>query len=150
MCVWLEEWKTFLFGWREKGEHGKCSLYKLTIMSLLYNSGKVRGVGECKKWGICVKCISHHFSLLIFLPIWEDKKSGPRREKFLPYFLSLLFSFLNQTVENNILHPIFLSLFSILPIFTPTKHNLSVFVYPIIFFHSPIDDKDFFDKNLKG
>ena len=25
-----------------------------------------------------------------------------------------------------------------------------VFVYPIIFFHSPIDDKDFFDKNLKG
>ena len=28
-------WKTLLFGWREKGEDGKCSLYKLTIMSLL-------------------------------------------------------------------------------------------------------------------
>ena len=30
-------WKTFLFSWREKGNDGKCSLYKLTIMSLLYN-----------------------------------------------------------------------------------------------------------------
>ena len=30
-------WKTFLFGWREKEEDGKCSLYKLIIMSLLYN-----------------------------------------------------------------------------------------------------------------
>ena len=94
-------------------------------MFLLYNSGKVRGVGECKKWGICVKCISHHFSLLNFLSIWENKKSGPRRENFLPHFLSLLFSFLNQTVENNIFHPIFLSLFSILPVFTPTKNTLN-------------------------
>ena len=42
-------WKTFLFGWREKRENRKCSLYKLTIISLLYNSGKVRGVGECNK-----------------------------------------------------------------------------------------------------
>ena len=45
----VRKWKTFLFGWREKGKDGKCSLYKLTIMSLLYNSGKVRGVGECNK-----------------------------------------------------------------------------------------------------
>ena len=30
-------WKTFLFDWREKWEDRKCSLYKLTIMSLLYN-----------------------------------------------------------------------------------------------------------------
>ena len=45
----MRKWKTFLFGWREKGKDGKCSLYKLTIMSLLYNSGKVRGVGECNK-----------------------------------------------------------------------------------------------------
>ena len=30
-------WKTFLFGQREKWEDEKCSLYKLTIMSLLYN-----------------------------------------------------------------------------------------------------------------
>ena len=42
MCVWLERWKsermkTFLFGQREKMEDGKCNLYKLTIMSLLYN-----------------------------------------------------------------------------------------------------------------
>ena len=42
-------WKMFLFGWREKGEDGKCSLYKLIIMSLLYNSEKVRRVGECYK-----------------------------------------------------------------------------------------------------
>ena len=46
--------KIFLFGWREKGENGKCSLYKLTIMSFLYNSGKVRGVGECNKVRIFV------------------------------------------------------------------------------------------------
>ena len=45
----LELWKIFLFGWREKWEDEKCSLYKLTIMSLLYNGGKVRGVGECNK-----------------------------------------------------------------------------------------------------
>jgi len=38
-----------VFGWREKMEDGKCSLYKLTIMSLLYNSGKVREVDECNK-----------------------------------------------------------------------------------------------------
>ena len=79
---------------------------------------KVRG-----RWvGICVKWISKHFSLFIFLLIWEDKKSGPRKENFLSYFLSLIFSFLNQTVKSNIFHPIFLSLFSILPVFTPTIH----------------------------
>ena len=81
---------------------------------------KVRGRWE----GICVKCISTHFSLPIFLPVWEDKKSGPKRENFLSYFLSLLLSFLNQTVKNSIFHPIFPSLFSILPVFTPTKHTL--------------------------
>ena len=43
------------------------------------------------KWGICVKCISHHFSLLIFLPIWEDKKCGPRRELFPLFSVSLIF-----------------------------------------------------------
>ena len=42
-------WKTFLFGYREKGEGEKCNLHKLTIISLLYNSRKVRGVGECNK-----------------------------------------------------------------------------------------------------
>ena len=47
-------WKTFLFGWREKWEDGKCSLYKLIIIFLLYNSGKVRGVGECNRVGVFV------------------------------------------------------------------------------------------------
>ena len=42
------------FGWREKGEDGKYSLYKLIIKSLLYNSGKVRGVGKCNKVGVFV------------------------------------------------------------------------------------------------
>ena len=57
-------------------------------------------------------------------------------ENFLPYFMSLLFYFLNQTVENNIFHLIFLSLFSILPVFTPTKHTLNLFCwkFEIIFF----------------
>ena len=41
--------KTFLFGWREKWEDGKCSLFKLIIMSLLYNSGKARKVCEYNK-----------------------------------------------------------------------------------------------------
>ena len=82
---------------------------------------KVRGRWE----GICIKCISQHFSLPIFLSIWEDKKSGSERENFLSCFLSLLFSFLNQIVENNIFHSIFLFfLFSILLVFTPTKHTL--------------------------
>ena len=61
-----------------------------------------------EKRGICVEVLSQHFSLHIFLPIWEDKKSGPGRENFLPCFLSLIFSFL--------------------PVFTPTKHTLSVLV----------------------
>ena len=60
-----------------------------------------------------------------FLMIWEDKKCGPWRENFLPGFLSSPFSFPNQTVENSVFHPIFLPLFSILPVFTPTKHSLS-------------------------
>ena len=47
-------WKPFLFGQREKWENRKCSLYKLIIMSLLYKSGKVRGIGECNKVGVFV------------------------------------------------------------------------------------------------
>ena len=49
-----------------------------------------------------------------------------RRDYFPPHFLSLLFSLLNQTSENSIFHHIFLSFFSILPVFTPTKHTLKV------------------------
>ena len=30
-------WKALLFGWREKGNDGKCNLYKLTIIHLLHN-----------------------------------------------------------------------------------------------------------------
>ena len=30
-------WKTLLFGWRKKREDGKCNLYKLIIMFLLYD-----------------------------------------------------------------------------------------------------------------
>ena len=30
-------WKILLFGWREKGNDGKCNLYKLTIIPLLHN-----------------------------------------------------------------------------------------------------------------
>ena len=42
---------------------------------------------------------------------------------FLPGFLSSPFSLPNQTVENNIFHIIFLSLFSILLVFIPNKHS---------------------------
>ena len=51
------------------------------------------------------------------------KKIRVQGENFFPHFLSLLFSFLNQIVENAIIHPIFFSLFSILIVFTPTKHT---------------------------
>ena len=57
--------------------------------------------------GICVKYIFQHFFLFIFFPNWEDKKRWAQRENFPPYFLSLLFSLLNQTVENVIFHFIF-------------------------------------------
>ena len=33
----VEGWKTLLFGWRKKGNDGKCNLYKLTIILLLHN-----------------------------------------------------------------------------------------------------------------
>ena len=53
----MGRWKNFLFGWSEKWEDEKCSLYKLIIMSLLYNSGKVSVI----KWGYLCKM---HFSSL--------------------------------------------------------------------------------------
>ena len=44
-----------LFVWLERKREGrKCSLYKLTIMSLLYNSRKVRERDECNKVGVFV------------------------------------------------------------------------------------------------
>ena len=55
----------------------------------------------------------------LFLPIWEEKICGPGRENFLPGFPSSLFSLVCQTVENIVFHSIFLSIFSILPKFTP-------------------------------
>ena len=48
----VEGWKTFLFSWRKKWENEKCSLYKLTITSLLYNSGKVRVVSKYNEVGV--------------------------------------------------------------------------------------------------
>ena len=52
-----QKWETsFFFGWREKREGGKCRLYKLTIMSLLYNSGKVRGIQNPGTRIWCVFC----------------------------------------------------------------------------------------------
>ena len=65
-------------------------------------------------------------SLQIFLLIWEDENCGPGRENFLPGFPSSPFSLLCQTVKNTVFHPIFLPMFSILSIFTPTKHSGSV------------------------
>ena len=53
----VEKWeggKLFCLVGEKKGKNGKCNLYKLTIMSLLYNSGKVRGVGKCNKVGVFV------------------------------------------------------------------------------------------------
>ena len=71
------------------------------------------------------KCCESTFLSTIFLLIWEDENCGPRRENFLPGFLSSAFSFFCQTVENTVFHPIFIPLFSILTIFIPTKHSVS-------------------------
>ena len=66
-----------------------------------------------------------HFSLLLFLPIWEDQNFGPRRENCHPGFLSFAFSFPSQIVENSIFHPIFLPLFS--PNQTQPKDNPNLY-----------------------
>ena len=71
-----------------------------------------------------VNYIIQHFFLSIFLQNWEDKKMWARRDYFPPYFLYFLFSLLNQIMKNAIFHYIFLCIFSILPVFTPTKHTL--------------------------
>jgi len=74
---------------------------------------------------ICVIYYPPHLFSLVFLLNWKDKKMWARRDYFPPYFRSLLFSLLNQIRENSIFHPIFLSFFSILPIFIPTQHTLN-------------------------
>ena len=78
-----------------------------------------------EKQGNCVKMLWHHFSLLFSSRFERIKNVGPR-EIFLPDFLSSPFSFPNQIVEYSVFHPIFLPLFSILPIFNPTKQSLKV------------------------
>ena len=76
-----------------------------------------------KCWYLCK--LHHSASFLLNFPLkLGGQKMWARRDYFPPYFLSLLFSLLNQTMENVIFHHIFLSLFSIFPFFTPTKHNL--------------------------
>ena len=78
----------------------------------------------CKDEDICIIYCPHHLFPLVFLPIWEEKILWAWRENFLHHFLFLLFSLLNQTRENSIFHPIFLSFFFILPVFIPTKRGL--------------------------
>ena len=81
------------------------------------NEGQVRGY-LCKSAFIAL--FSPHFPLDL-----GGLKKWVREGKLSPLFLSLLFSFANQIVENNIFQLIFLFLFFILPVFTPTKHTLS-------------------------
>ena len=89
-----------------------------------------------------VKLPREHFLFRHFLLIWEEKICGPVRENFLPGFPSSLFSLVCQTVENTVFHSIFLPMFSILPKFTQTKHNVkdiiclffSFFFFFLVFF----------------
>ena len=102
-----------------------CWVWWLFFASFLFcRAGLLWTLGE----GISVKVLSQHFPLQIFLPIWEDENCGPGRENFLPGFPSSPFSLLCQTVENTVFHPIFLPMFSILSIFTPTKHSVRLYV----------------------
>lgn len=77
--------------------------------------------------------------LALFSPHFSPKLGGYKKVglegKFPPYFLSLLFSLLNQTVKNVIFHPIFLFLFSILLVFTQTKHTLKDVFFYFLFFY---------------
>ena len=77
--------------------------------------------------GIYVNYIIQQLFSLVFLPNWEDQKMWARRDYFSTHFLSLLFSLLNQIRENVIFYLIFLSLFSSITIFIPTKHTLKIF-----------------------
>ena len=103
---------------------------------------KVRGMWE----GICVKWISKHFSLHIFLPILEDKKSGPKRENFLFYFSSSIKQWKTR----------FSILFSILLVFTPTKHTLrdyirlSFLLWLLFLFSNNKMYADFIEKKMKS
>ena len=76
------------------------------------------------EWGIKVRVLWEHFLSRLFLPIWEDEICGPGRENFLPSFPPFLFSSACQIVENTVLLSIFLSMFSISPKFTTTKHSV--------------------------
>ena len=76
------------------------------------------------EWGIKVRVLWEHFLSRLFLPIWKDEICGPGRENFLPSFPPFLFSSACQIVENTVLLSIFLSMFSISPKFTTTKHSV--------------------------
>ena len=62
----------------------------------------------------------------LFTPIWRDCILKGEERKFVGPPLFSPPPPLNQIVKNSIFHPIFLSLFSILPVFTPTNHTLKM------------------------
>ena len=68
-------WKTFLFSWREKWEDGKCSLYKLTIISLLYNISK-KQIYLHSLNNIKIKTNTYKFISLFFIIIYNLKFMG--------------------------------------------------------------------------
>ena len=122
---WVEKWegrKLFcLVG--EKSERIENLIYINWLLCLCYN--KIRkGLINVKKWRYLCNLLPTSFFSLVFLPNWEDKILWVWRENFPHHFLSLLFFLLNQIRENFIFHPIFLSFFSILSVFTPIKQGL--------------------------
>ena len=77
----------------------------------------------CSCEGISVKVLWEHFTLHNFPPNLGGWKLWVRERKFSPGF-SILSVFL--LLPNGVFHPIFFPLFSIFPIFTPTKHSVKV------------------------
>ena len=71
----VEGWKTFLFDQREKGEDGKYNLYKLTIMSLLYNIYK-KQIYLHSLNNIKINTNTYTFILLFFVIIYDLKFMG--------------------------------------------------------------------------
>ena len=73
--------------------------------------------------GIMDKVFFISFPLSPFFPIWGDEICGSGRENFLPGFPLSLISSLSQTVENNVFHSIFPSMFSI-PLKSPQPNTV--------------------------